>query len=187
MLTEESTKRCSGCQKVKALDEFYPHPGCSDGLRPDCKRCVIAKSRASHLKDPVKTAARLKAWRLANPDKRKSRWGTFTEGQKEKCRASNQRYLKRNPGVRRFRNYRTKDGAKFTRKGFEAMVVAQGGNCRICQLPPKWGGLVVDHNHATGFVRGLLCRNCNTLLGMCGENPTTLLMASNYIKIYEAH
>lgn len=54
---------------------------------------------------------------------------------------------------------------------YEAMHAAQDGRCAICIQPEtrvlygKLARLVVDHNHATGKVRALLCHRCNTALG----------------------
>jgi hypothetical protein len=45
-----------------------------------------------------------------------------------------------------------------TPEEFEALSVAQGGKCAICS---REGKLVVDHDHESGKVRGLLCKNCN--------------------------
>lgn len=41
----------------------------------------------------------------------------------------------------------------------------QKGVCAICLEKPKQGRLVVDHDHKTGKIRGLLCRSCNYCLG----------------------
>lgn len=43
------------------------------------------------------------------------------------------------------------------------MLYHQGFACGICHQPPKdpTKTLNVDHNHKTGFVRGLLCTFCN--------------------------
>jgi len=44
----------------------------------------------------------------------------------------------------------------------EAMAEAQGGLCGICGEKPQRP--VIDHNHETGAVRGLLCHGCNIKL-----------------------
>jgi Recombination endonuclease VII len=62
-----------------------------------------------------------------------------------------------------------------TLEQYEFMLGAQGGACAICGEPEGLRGgrlgtatlsLAVDHDHATGFVRGLLCSSCNQGLGM---------------------
>lgn len=40
---------------------------------------------------------------------------------------------------------------------YDALMKLQGGVCFVCQQPPKSKRLAVDHDHATGIVRGLLC------------------------------
>lgn len=47
----------------------------------------------------------------------------------------------------------------------------QGGKCLICT---GRAATDLDHNHATGEVRALLCHGCNVLLGSIAENPTHL-------------
>jgi hypothetical protein len=44
---------------------------------------------------------------------------------------------------------------------YDALLKRQGGKCAICRARPKSKRLAVDHNHATGAVRGLLCSRCN--------------------------
>lgn len=40
----------------------------------------------------------------------------------------------------------------------------------------------VDHNHNTGTVRGLLCHNCNSSLGLLKENVSILEKMIKYIE-----
>jgi len=40
----------------------------------------------------------------------------------------------------------------------------------------------VDHNHKTGFIRGLLCDRCNLLIGEAHENTMVLVNAIKYLK-----
>ena len=51
------------------------------------------------------------------------------------------------------------DDAEYAR-----LLEAQGGGCAICGSKPKTRRLHVDHDHATGRVRGLLCHRCNRAL-----------------------
>ena len=52
--------------------------------------------------------------------------------------------------------------------------------CGICKTPGK--PLCVDHCHATGKVRGLLCRDCNLGLGNYKDNPVFTRAATAYLE-----
>lgn len=49
-----------------------------------------------------------------------------------------------------------------TQEDYETLAELQSHTCPICLEVKK---LVIDHNHETGEVRGLLCRACNASLG----------------------
>lgn len=65
---------------------------------------------------------------------------------------------------------------------------SQNGLCAICNKPEtafmktKTMFLAVDHDHATGEVRGLLCTNCNNGLGRFNDNIELLQKAIQYIE-----
>lgn len=65
---------------------------------------------------------------------------------------------------------------------YEHREQAQGGLCLVCDRPEDrvWG-LVIDHDHQTGEVRGLLCGACNTGLGMFGDDPVRMERALAYL------
>lgn len=65
-----------------------------------------------------------------------------------------------------------------TEKDYEAIKELQGGKCLICG---RGGRLVVDHDHESGEVRGLLCSNCNTGLGMFKDSVQSLQNAILYL------
>lgn len=47
------------------------------------------------------------------------------------------------------------------RDDYDTLLALQGGRCAVCRAKPKGKRLVVDHDHKTGAVRGLLCARCN--------------------------
>ena len=66
----------------------------------------------------------------------------------------------------------------------------QGNLCAICGTDTPGGNgkkFYVDHNHATGQVRGLLCHNCNFLIGHCKENKEILMWAIMYLENWEGN
>lgn len=50
------------------------------------------------------------------------------------------------------------------REQYDALFAAQGGTCALCPATPKSRRLHIDHDHASGRVRGLLCHRCNRAL-----------------------
>ncbi len=67
-----------------------------------------------------------------------------------------------------------------TRESFLGMCAAQGDLCAICAGPFD-GTPQVDHDHATGEVRGILCGRCNRGIGYFGDTPDLLRTAADYI------
>src|SRR4051794_21900613 len=63
----------------------------------------------------------------------------------------------------------------------DLMLEAQGGLCAICRTAPA---AHVDHDHATGAVRELLCFNCNGGLGQFRDDPLLLHAAAYYVQFH---
>lgn len=65
---------------------------------------------------------------------------------------------------------------------YNALVHEQDGRCAICREPPKGSrGLHIDHDHATGRVRGLLCGPCNMGVGQFRDSDDLLNNAITYL------
>lgn len=68
----------------------------------------------------------------------------------------------------------------------EALIAEHDGRCAICSGPcPSGRRLAVDHNHATGQVRGLLCANCNRGIGLLKDSALLAQAAADYLRRWE--
>lgn len=79
--------------------------------------------------------------------------------------------------------------------GYAQMFTSQGGVCAICKKPEtaklpgrrsvnsevRCRDLSVDHDHATGKIRELLCNACNHILGLAKDDKSILLSAAAYL------
>jgi len=67
---------------------------------------------------------------------------------------------------------------------YQILYAKQNGACGVCGNKYESsgiGGLVVDHDHNSGAVRGLLCQNCNKFLGLAFDSPELLQKGIEYI------
>lgn len=72
-----------------------------------------------------------------------------------------------------------------TLEAYDTLLESQNFACKICKAErsdKSRRNLSVDHDHTTGRVRGLLCGNCNKMLGYAKDNPTILLKGIQYLK-----
>lgn len=89
----------------------------------------------------------------------------------------------------KYRNYQLKHTQGITEIEYQAMLQGQNHQCAICGKAAGTekdgnGGtrrLAIDHCHLTGFVRGLLCVKCNSVLGYFKDNPELLRKAILYL------
>jgi hypothetical protein len=63
---------------------------------------------------------------------------------------------------------------------YDELLIEQSGRCAICCCVTE--DLFVDHDHSSGKVRGLLCVNCNFLIGHAGDDSITLELSIAYLK-----
>lgn len=63
------------------------------------------------------------------------------------------------------------------KKQWDELLKIQNYTCALCNRIPE----VVDHNHKTGVVRGLLCNKCNMRLTILEEDEKYLERAFKYL------
>ena len=67
------------------------------------------------------------------------------------------------------------------------MLVRQDGRCAICGRTDSGrpgARFYVDHDHATGSIRALLCISCNVGIGLLDDSPERVLAAAAYVESY---
>lgn len=88
--------------------------------------------------------------------------------------------IKKEFGRTRARAYELKHYYGIMQAEYDSMLKAQNGVCAICKTKPE-NTLAVDHCHDSKSVRGLLCRRCNSAIGLFDEDLGKLSAAMDYI------
>ena len=130
-------------------------PHCNAELRKECfSKNKSEKDGLQRFCKKCMATYNLK-WRISNPERRK--------------------------GLSRKSNLKNWYGISIDE--YDSMLTDQGGGCAICgtTTPRGTGRFCVDHDHATGKVRGLLCNNCNSGIGHLGDCVERLILAIKYL------
>lgn len=142
-----------------------------------CKQCVRDKANANYKKNPIAGQVQSKAYAENNREKVRERSRRYLSSRSKRVREIGREYSWRKTGIL------TYEGRVFTQIDYDRLYQIQSGKCAICnthQIDLK-RSLVVDHDHKTNFVRGLLCQKCNKGLGHFFDDPTTLQKAITYL------
>lgn len=168
------------------------------GWRLRCKACSVIskakmyeKNREKHIKQACDWAKNNRARinerkrkdRFANPDKHKK----WEAGKYQKA-------LNKHGEDHRIKQVLNKH--KLSRECYDKMIADQHNLCAICKRPETQmrtrvagefkgmkivSGLAIDHCHATGKIRALLCRKCNIGLGSFEDNVERMQIAIDYL------
>lgn len=146
-------KVCTSCKEEKELTEFNRSYKRPNGTQIWKPRCKVCDSQFYLDKYHSKTVEEKRSFRKRN-------------------RCNTPKYHK---------NYRL--GVKYgiTIEVFEEMYHQQDGKCYICK-DECGDDIHVDHCHKTSKVRKLLCRACNTGLGMLKEDVDILRKCVEYLE-----
>lgn len=200
-------KTCRACGIEKPIEEFHKASKTPDGRQYRCKECAISAARQRALDNPEAKREADRRYRQTDRyrERRAARRAAQRDTINEQKRASYYRHHDEN--LEKLRNrqadpeFRRKARERYalwrerhpraayastlrrfydtTLEQFDAMVLAQEGRCAICDRSTP--DLVVDHCHAQGHVRALLCPACNSALGLFQDNPAVLRKAAEYV------
>jgi len=171
------TKYCPCCKIEKLVTDFYKCKSRFDKLNYYCKKCHNKKSNLSRRKRLLKTENR-----MAHNEYARSLYAK--DPTKAKLRSRNRTFAE-------IKNSSLKYHYNITLGQYQDLQKNQSNKCAICGNKEKSKDskgmirqLSVDHNHQTSEVRGLLCNNCNRLLGNAEDNPKLLQQAIVYLEKY---
>ena len=181
-------KLCSHCNNLLDVSNF-----CSNRLRPDglsihCKACrkIFSKKAYEKRKDTVLPRERVQYRERSGDEKERDRATKkrYYDKNKAAIQAWNENYRKANRD--RVRANARRRHYAISEHDFNQLFSEQDERCSICCVQFDYSirhlSPCVDHDHATGAVRGLLCGNCNTGLGMLGDSEENLMRAALYLE-----
>jgi hypothetical protein len=111
-------------------------------------------------------ATYMKSYRLRDPD-----------GWRAKARA------RRNSRSEHYNSYQT--ARRYGLSLEEASILRATPSCKICGVSFNGNGKrkrCVDHDHATGVVRGVICSRCNSTIGYVEEDVKVLESVIKYLQ-----
>jgi len=101
------------------------------------------------------------------------------KGKRLGCAFAIRRQRKQNASGKKHVNYQAESRNGHGLSNKEAKDFCQGKLCAVCG---SGDDLVADHSHATGNIRGVLCRKCNAGTGMLNDNIILLERAISYLE-----
>ena len=134
-------------------------------------------------------------YRLLNRQRVNANNQRWKERNRERVRADARQYYERSKARRKARlseisrKTRLKTFYGLTPSEFQRLLAQQHGRCPICRIhlvPGVRGNIAVDHDHSTGTLRSLLCRPCNSGIGLLGDDPWCLHRAADYVAAFRA-
>jgi len=128
----------------------------------------------------VKMAEYGKEWAILHPDAIKLKLKRYYERHPDKIMEKNKKRSASGRLRECQRNSHLKIFYGLSLDKYNEMYEAQEGKCLICgEHKDK---LMVDHDHKTNKVRGLLCTHCNTGIGFLKDNVNNLKKAIDYLE-----
>lgn len=107
------------------------------------------------------------------------------DGSQPRCKPCRSVYIKTHK--RYMQNCKLRGRYGLTIKDTDRMLLEQDYKCKACRAPLSLtADTHLDHDHATGAIRGILCRGCNMALGCVKDSKVRLLNLTEYLESYES-
>lgn len=161
-------KKCSRCKKLKPISGF-------NKMSHNCIDCNKYRQKY-YWSNRKKVLVRQRKYYFKNHTKMRKKWKQYYKKNYEKVK---------NADLKRIFNITLDD--------YKKILADQKNKCTICGKQPNgrsdnnntMTSLHIDHCHASGKIRGLLCRNCNMLLGNAMDDSQILIKAIEYLDCHK--
>jgi hypothetical protein len=178
-------KRCKLCGEEKSIDDFYFYRSKNyrDGICKSCRNQKTKNWRRSKLNTEF--------YKRENLLKEGSNICHVCEEIKPlsafyKSNHVNTGYINTCKNCKKLndKNNKLKYSYGIDLDKYNELLQQQNGRCAICKIEftTHKFQIVVDHNHSTNQVKGLLCHTCNRGLGLLKDNIQVLYSAIRYLK-----
>lgn len=179
-------KLCTRCETLKDLGDFPKRKDSKDGYNTRCKICIAEVNAAryqANREDRQKVSSeRYYRNKEAIQKKKKETYDANAEFYRKVSRD----YGKSDRGRYARRINKLKVVYNLSDIQYRGLMDNQAGVCPICKKSLDHLGydksIMVDHDHRTGKVRGLLCGLCNSMLGFAEDSIETLENAVDFLK-----
>lgn len=175
------------CKRVKGLHLFPRNSGRPGGFYRDyaCKKCHKQKATewAADPKNKERVRSKANAYRRSAKGRAQSR--RYRRLPKAKERANTRRIERKTEPAGQASEFASMLRRHYSMEvhDWAALYNNQNGKCAACAKPLGFDKQThVDHDHATGRVRGLLCQGCNAALGQVGESAVALRGLLKYLE-----
>lgn len=161
-------KQCSVCDKLLELSSFPKRTSLQTSKKAQCKKCVAEYKAKLYKKNEA-----------VEKEKRRNNYKIKQEYYRDKARIHYRNNSKESNFKRRLKKY------GITEKQYYELFEKQNKCCAICKSSNSSKDYAIHHCHNTGIVRGILCDNCNTGIGLLKEDIEIINSAVMYLKKYK--
>jgi hypothetical protein len=185
-------KLCPDCGEWKLVEDFPANARRTDGRGTYCRDCNKARCRAAYERRraaegkvakrqvPQPTDPRLRRCPDCERVQPLTAFPRSGSGRGTYCKPCHNARGKQSVASRGgSRHYHLTRRYGISATEVDALIEAQGGVCLICEERPAEH---VDHDHATGAVRGILCFGCNGGLGQFRDRVDIMRNAIEYLE-----
>jgi hypothetical protein len=184
------------CGKCGGTERYIKGNRCAPCRRQQCrkwaeknKKYIEGRSSARYHSNKEKARQENSAWQRKNAAKLAEKARIRFKKDPEKVLAINRKWWdnnrdKANEAQRKSQRKNQLKQYGLTESDYSDILESQGGGCAICRRSPlpEEKSFAVDHCHATGKIRGILCGSCNRGLGLFRDDVFQLKEAIIYLE-----